>query len=228
MSGNVNAESVRDILSWCECNNYYAVTNTLRTLNSDSDSAYCWLVPNLTILQSVEALISKHKSSIDEKLPMFLLSQQAWPTLTESSDSLAHQTLDYLLYKRRWYYLDKLLNIGLYPMETDGINFWRWVSDKGVRLFLPLRASGYYTLSFNVFSLADGLENTTIRCFVNGCLKSSINVEAGTTVKIPYYSERDGNLAELLIVSEQSVQIDDKSLSISISELAVHWEEMPL
>ncbi|MDO6567898.1 hypothetical protein Q4561_12575 [Alteromonas sp. 1_MG-2023] len=228
LSGDVASGSISDIVAWCECNNYYAVTNTLKPLNSANMDTHCWLIPDIAILQSVESLVGNHESPINSDLPISMVAQQAWPALTEANDRLAHQTLDYLLNRRRWYYLDKLLNIGLFPMETDGENFWRWVGNDGVRLFLPLRASGHYTLSFDVFSLAEGLENTTLRCFVNGRLKTTISVIAGTTVKIPYYSESDGSIAEMLIVSELSVPIDDKSLSISISELSVYWEEIPL
>lgn len=228
ISGFVSPENADDVVKWSKRNNYHSVTNTLASLNPTNAATYCWLVPSTEILQSVGALVGTHVSPVNAKLPMAMVAQQAWPTLTETNDGLAHQTLDYLLHRRRWYCLDKLLNIGLYPMETDGDSFWRWVGANGVRLFLPLRASGHYILSFNVFSVVEGLENATIRCFINGRLKTTQEVTTGTTVNIPYFAETDGSLAELFIVSEQKIKIADRALSIAISELTVYWEEMPL
>ncbi|WP_269520962.1 hypothetical protein [Alteromonas sp. BMJM2] len=228
LSGVVTKESIESMVAWCKYNNYCGVTNSLASLESEDEDTYCWLVPNPDILHSVEVLVGKYAGPVSTKLPMDMLAQQAWPVLTETNDKLAHQTLDYLLHRRRWYYLDKLLNMGLYPIETDGVNFWRWLGSDGVRLFLPLRASGHYTLSFNVFSVAEGLEKATLRCFVNGRLKATQIVSAGATVNIPYFAETDGSLAELLIVTEQKIQVADKTLSISISDLTVNWEEMPL
>lgn len=228
ISGFVSPENADDVMAWCQRYSYYAVTNLLAPLELADEETYCWLVPNSDILHSVEALVGKYASPVSAKLPMDMVAQQAWPVLTETNDKLAHQTLDYLLHRRRWYYLDKLLNMGLYPIETDGVNFWRWLGGDGVRLFLPLRASGHYRLSFSVFSIAEGLEKATVRCFVNGRLRATQVVSAGATVSIPYFAETDGSLAELLIVSEQKVAVADKTLSISISDLTVDWEEMPL
>jgi hypothetical protein len=228
ISGFVSPENAEDVVSWCKRCSYHAVTNLLTPLELADEESYCWLVPNLGILHSVEALVGKNASPVSAKLSMDMVAQQAWPILTETNDRLAHQTLDYLLNRRRWYHLDKLLNMGLYPIETDGENFWRWMGSDGVRLFLPLRARGHYSLSFSVFSVAKGLEKATIRCFVNGRLKATQIGSAGATVTIPYFAETDGSLAELLIVSEQKIQIADKTLSISISDLTVNWEEMPL
>ena len=113
-------------------------------------------------------------------------------------------------------------------MESDGEHYWRWVGDNGVRLFLPLRAKGHYVVSFDVFSLVNGLTSSTLRCFVNGALKLTQDVQEGENVKIPYYASQDGYLAELYVVSEQSVNIDGKAMSVSLSSLNVEWEEMPL
>jgi len=38
-----------------------------------------------------------------------------------------------------------------------------------------------------------------------------------------HYTQTEGELVELLIVPQTSVQVFDRSLSVSISDLAVHW-----
>jgi hypothetical protein len=228
LSGFVNKESAKHILKWCLKTNYKAVTNTLEPLNESNADSYCWLVPSENFLENVNSLLASHAFEVNVKLPLTHLAEQAWPELLGANDKLATQTKDFFIHKRRWYYLDRILNIGMYPMESDGEHYWRWVGDNGVRLFLPLRAKGHYVVSFDVFSLVNGLTSSTLRCFVNGALKLTQDVQEGENVKIPYYASQDGYLAELYVVSEQSVNIDGKAMSVSLSSLNVEWEEMPL
>lgn len=228
ISGFVTNEQVVDIITWCDCHNYVAVDNVLEPLNANSANVYSWLVPNQTMLNKVTEWVGKDKAAVNTKLPLPMLAEQTWPTLTTNNDALAKQTADFLLHKRRWYYLDRLLNLGLHPVETDGENYWRWIGGNGTRLFLPLRARGHYSLYFTVFSLVADLEKSIIRCFVNGRMKKCVEVRAGQSVIIPHYADKDGGIAELLIVSENSRQVDGKELSISLSELVVNWNEEPV
>ena len=59
-------------------------------------------------------------------------------------------------------------------------------------------------------------------------MKKCVEVRAGQSVIIPHYADKDGGIAELLIVSENSRQVDGKELSISLSELVVNWNEEPV
>lgn len=224
ISGKVSNCSVESIILWCEKYGYFPLTNLLEPLNATSASGYCWLVPNNTLLKSVRALLAADNEVAEFSYSLPKFAQQFWPELTESSDKLAKQTKDYITHARRWYYLDKLVNIGMYPIETDGTNYWRWVGNKGVRLFIPLRAIGFYTVKFNVFSVVDGMERVGLKCFLNGVFKKDLDASAGSEIAINHFTESEGELVELFIVPQTSVQVFDRALSVSISELAVYWE----
>ncbi len=224
ISGFVGTSSARSILDWCSKKNYTAVTNTLTSLDVVGGNCYCWLVPSERMLENVRHLLFQHSAGVHRQLSLERLAEQAWPELLGAGDKLAVQAKDFFINKRRWYYLDKLLSIGLYPMESDGESYWRWMGERGARFFLPLRARGHYTISFDVFSLVSGVSSSTIRCFVNGKLRVTQQVNEGDNVKIPHYASRDGGLAELYVVSEQSRNVDGKNLSMSYSSLIVQWE----
>ena len=225
LSGEVSSGHQLALQSWCIDNGYIAVDNTLQPLCEDVEKAYVWLVPNTDVLANAHKLLGSHAAEVNPRQSMHSLITQCWPLLAGEHDALARQTKDYLVNNRRWYYLDKLLNIGSYALDTDGVNYWRWVGDKGIRLFLPLRAKGHYQLSVSIFSLVNGLESTIVRCFVNGRLKTLQRVTEGTILTIPYFAEDDGGIAELFIMAENSVNVGDRALSISISELVVSWED---
>lgn len=123
ISGIVSNCSVGSITSWCDKYGYFPLTNLLEPLSVSVASGYCWLVPNDTLLKNVRDLLAADYTvtNFPKSLPKF--AQQVWGELTESSDKLAKQTKDYLTHARRWYYLDKLVNIGMYPIETDGTDY---------------------------------------------------------------------------------------------------------
>jgi len=224
ISGKVTESSIAHILTWCDKYNYLPFTNLLEPLTRRNKSVYCWLLPNNALLKRVNELLAvDYEVKVAPKtLPKF--AQQVWSELTESSDKLAKQTKDYITHARRWYYLDKLVNVGMYPIETDGKSYWRWISSKGVRLFIPLRAIGFYSIRFNVFSVVDGMESVGLKCFLNGSLKQEVNVYEGSEIAINHYTEKEGELVEIFIMPQTSVQVFDRALSVSISDLAVYWE----
>lgn len=224
ISGKVSSSSAGSIVSWCKEHSYLPLTNLLEPLSSSNASGYCWLVPDDALLENVRNLLGADYTvtNLPKSLPKF--AQQVWVELTESSDKLAKQTKDYVTHARRWYYLDKLVNIGMYPIETDGTDYWRWIGNKGVRLFIPLRAIGFYTVKFNVFSIVEGMERVGLKCFLNGVLKKDVDVSAGSEIAISHFTESEGELVELFIVPQVSMQVFDRALSVSISDLAVYWE----
>jgi hypothetical protein len=151
ISGKVFSDNAEEILEWCELHSYLPINNTLKPLCNKGYSDYCWLVPNEELLDDVRKLLAADRAVLHPAKSLSKFALQVWPELTESSDKLAKQTIDYITNARRWYYLDKLVNIGMYPIETDGTYYWRWLGHKGVRLFIPLRAIGFYTIKFIVF-----------------------------------------------------------------------------
>ncbi|MDB2331199.1 hypothetical protein N9V74_05750 [Alteromonas sp.] len=225
LSGEVSSSHQLAVQSWCDDNGYIAVDNTLQPLCEDVEKAYVWLVPNTDVLANAHKLLGSNEAAVNSRQSMNNLITQCWPQLAGEHDALARQTKDYLLNNRRWYYLDKLLNIGMHELDTDGSSYWRWVGDKGVRLFLPLRAKGHYQISVSIFSLVNDVESTMVRCFVNGHLKNRQRVTAGSKITIPYFAHEDGGIAELFIAAENSIHVGDRALSISISELIVSWED---
>ena len=223
ISGKVFSDNAEEILEWCELHSYLPINNTLKPLCNKGYSDYCWLVPNEELLDDVRKLLAADRAVLHPAKSLSKFALQVWPELTESSDKLAKQTRDYITNTRRWYYLDKLVNIGMYPIETDGTSYWRWLGHKGVRLFIPLRAIGFYTIKFNVFSVVQGMERVGLKCFLNGVLKQNVGAGVGSEIDIVHYTQTEGELVELLIVPQTSVQVFDRSLSVSISDLAVHW-----
>lgn len=224
ISGKVSNSSAGSIVSWCKEHSYLPLTNLLEPLSSSNASGYCWLVPNDALLKNVRNLLGADYTVTSLPKSLSKLAQQFWPDLIESSDQLAKQTKDYVTHARRWYYLDRLVNIGMYPIETDGTSYWRWIGNKGVRLFIPLRAIGFYTVKFNVFSIVEGMERVGLKCFLNGVLKEDVDVSAGSEIAISHFTESEGELVELFIVPQVSMQVFDRALSASISDLVVYWE----
>lgn len=224
ISGKVSNSSAVSIVSWCEEHSYFPLTNLLEPLRSSNASGYCWLVPNDALLENVRNLLGADYTVTSLPKSLSKLAQQFWPDLIESSDQLAKQTKDYVTHSRRWYYLDRLVNIGMYPIETDGTSYWRWIGNKGVRLFIPLRAIGFYTVKFKIFSVVEDMERIGLKCFLNGVLKKDVDASAGSEIAIEHHTKSEGELVELSIVPQDSVQVFDRALSVSISDLAVYWE----
>ncbi len=228
ISGRILASDTAEVSAWCLDNGYTLVDNYLDPISALASPKSCWLVPSKAQLQKVESLLGNNANQVSARLPMEMMIAQCWPALAGEQDLLARETYDLLVHRRRWYYLDNLLNIGLYDVDSDGENYWRWLGDKGCRLFLPLRAKGHYTLSFSIFSLVEGLSNTPVRCFINGRLAKTCEIYGGDTISIPYYTNEEGGMAEIYIAPEKSVDVGDRKLSISLSGIVVNWEEAPL
>lgn len=74
-----------------------------------------------------------------------------------------------------------------------------------------------------MFSVVQGMERVGLKCFLNGVLKQNVGAGVGSEIDIVHYTQTEGELVELLIVPQTSVQVFDRSLSVSISDLAVHW-----
>ncbi|NDV91691.1 hypothetical protein GTH32_10900 [Alteromonas sp. 345S023] len=228
ISGRVLATHTDEISAWCIENGYTLVDNYLEPVGGLTSVKSCWLVPSKAQLQQVRNLLAHHAPEVSARLSMEMMITQCWPALAGEHDLLARETYDLLVHRRRWYYLDNLLNIGLYDIDSDGENYWRWLGDKGCRLFLPLRAAGHYVLSFSIFSLVEGLSNTPVRCFINGKLAKTCEIYGGDTISIPYYASEEGGMAEVFIAPEKSVDVGDRKLSVSLSGIVVNWEEAPL
>ena len=75
-----------------------------------------------------------------------------------------------------------------------------------------------------MFSVVDGMETVGLKCFLNGSLKQEVNVYEGSEIAINHYTEKEGELVEIFIMPQTSVQVFDRALSVSISDLAVYWE----
>lgn len=228
ISGRLPATNISEVSAWCLDNGYTLVDNYLEPVRESTSAKSCWLVPSKEQLQQVRNLLDRHAPKVSARLSMEMMITQCWPALAGEQDLLARETYDLLVHRRRWYYLDNLLNIGLYDIDSDGENYWRWLGDKGCRLFLPLRAVGHYVLSFSIFSLVEGLSNTPVRCFINGKLAKTCEIYGGDTISIPYYASEEGGMAEVYIVPEKSVDVGDRKLTVSLSGIVVSWEEAPL
>jgi hypothetical protein len=228
INGRILATHANEISTWCSENGYMLVDNYLEPVSSIMSAKSHWLVPSEDLLQQVRSLLHYCTHQVSARLPMEMMINQCWPTLAGDHDLLAKQTYDLLVHRRRWYYLDNLLNIGLYDLDSDGENYWRWIGNKGCRLFLPLRAEGHYVLSFSIFSLVEGLSNTPVHCFINGKLAKTCEIHGGDTISIPYYANEEGRLAEVFISPENNVDVGERKLSISLSSIVVNWEEAAL
>ncbi|GEA12743.1 hypothetical protein [Alteromonas sp. KUL49] len=222
-SGIISPECILDVSEWCITNGYHLVDSDLQDIQSVPVSAYCWLVPTKSMLQQAYRYLGKDSGLVKRSLPLVRLIQQSWPELLGANDNLAKKTYDLIANQRTWYYLDSLANIGLDSIETDGENYWRWLGKNGARLFLPLHSEGYFRLSFNFFSLASGLSHATLRCFINGRLMTTYMIEEGTELSVSYFAREAGEVAEILLVSEEACYIDGKFLSCSLSEVTLQW-----
>ena len=68
------------------------------------------------------------------------------------------------------------------------------------------------------------MERVGLKCFLNGVLKKDLDARAGSEIAINHFTESEGELVELFIVPQTSVQVFDRALSVSISDLAVYWK----